>query len=126
VTCGDSKLKLPTSRCQAQPAAGDKLLVGVRPEKVGIVHTEDAAAIPASRNRITGRILASSFIGVSTQFIVDSPSCADFEVYVQNVERDVRLTPGAEVVLHWNLEHTFGLDADQAIDAGVQSVEDAS
>ncbi|MFI5805495.1 ABC transporter ATP-binding protein [Streptomyces sp. NPDC051561] len=126
VTCGDSKLKLPASRCRAQAAAGDKLLVGVRPEKVSIAHADDAASVPESRNRITGRILASSFIGVSTQFVVNSPSCADFEVYVQNIERDARLTPGTEVVLHWNPEHTFGLDADQAIDAGVQSVEDAS
>ncbi|CAM5528488.1 polyamine-transporting ATPase [Streptomyces spiroverticillatus] len=126
VTCGGAKLKLPNARCQAQTATGDKLLVGVRPEKVSIAHADDADSIPDGRNRITGRITASSFIGVSTQFIVDSPACADFDVYVQNIERDSRLAPGAEVVLHWNPEHTFGLDADQAIDAGVQSVEDAS
>ncbi|MEU8888929.1 ABC transporter ATP-binding protein [Streptomyces sp. NPDC048442] len=126
VTCGDSKLKVPGKRCQAQTATGDKLLVGVRPEKVSIIHADNAGTIPDGRNRLTGRIVASSFIGVSTQFVVNSPSCADFEVYVQNVERDVRLVPGTEVVLHWNPEHTFGLDADQAIDAGVQSVEDAS
>ncbi|MFJ2741290.1 ABC transporter ATP-binding protein [Streptomyces sp. NPDC087440] len=126
VTCGDTKIKIPGARCQAQTSTGDKLLVGVRPEKVSITHADDAASIPDGRNRITGRITASSFIGVSTQFIVDSPACADFDVYVQNVERDSRLAPGAEVVLHWNPEHTFGLDGDQAIDAGVQSVEDAS
>ncbi|MFF0742024.1 ABC transporter ATP-binding protein [Streptomyces sp. NPDC004111] len=126
VTCGDTKLKLPTERCRTRTAAGDKILVGVRPEKVSIVHGDDAARIPEGRNRLTGRIVAASFIGVSTQFIVDSPACADFEVYVQNVERDARLAHGTEVVLHWNPEHTFGLDADQAIDAGVQSVEDAS
>ncbi|MCX5203878.1 ABC transporter ATP-binding protein [Streptomyces sp. NBC_00237] len=126
VTCGDAKIKVPGKRCQAQTSTGDKLLVGVRPEKVSITPTDDAGKIPDGRNRMTGRITASSFIGVSTQFIVDSPACADFEVYVQNVERDSRLAPGAEVVLHWNPEHTFGLDADQAIDAGVQSVEDAS
>ncbi|MFJ6699262.1 ABC transporter ATP-binding protein [Streptomyces sp. NPDC091272] len=126
VTCGDSRLKVPGERCQAQTATGDKLLVGVRPEKVSITHADNAGTVADGRNRITGRILASSFIGVSTQFVVDSPTCADFEVYVQNVERDVRLVPGTEVVLHWNPEHTFGLDAGQAIDAGVQSVEDAS
>ncbi len=126
VTCGDVKIKIPAARCRAQTSTGDKLLVGVRPEKVSITHADAAASIPAGRNRITGRIAASSFIGVSTQYIVDSPSCADFDVYVQNVERDSRLAPGAEVVLHWNPDHTFGLDGDQAIDAGVQSVEDAS
>ena len=47
-------------------------------------------------------------------------------MYEQNIERDTRLTPGAEVVLHWNPAHTFGLDAAQAIDAGVEKVEDAA
>ena len=32
--------------------------------------------------------------------------------------------PGAEVVLHWNPAHTFGLDAAQDIDAGVAEVEE--
>ena len=32
--------------------------------------------------------------------------------------------PGAEVVLHWNPAHTFGLDAAQDIDAGVETVEE--
>ncbi|CAM5676183.1 Spermidine/putrescine import ATP-binding protein PotA OS=Streptomyces tendae OX=1932 GN=potA PE=3 SV=1 [Streptomyces tendae] len=44
----------------------------------------------------------SSFIGVSTQYVVDSPVCPEFEVYAQNIDRDPRLVPGAEVVLHWN------------------------
>ena len=44
---------------------------------------------------------------------------ATFEVYAQNIDRDARLVPGAEVVLHWNPAHTFGLDAElQDIDAG--------
>lgn len=67
---------------------------------------------------------ATSFIGVSTQYVIDSPVCAGFEVYVQNVERDTRLVPGADVVLHWNPAHSFGLDAAQDIDAGSASVEE--
>ncbi len=45
-------------------------------------------------------------------------------MYVQNIDRDARLTPGADVVLHWNPAHTFGLDADQDIDAGVETVDE--
>ncbi|MEN8656065.1 ABC transporter ATP-binding protein [Streptomyces sp. 21So2-11] len=122
VTCGGSKLRLPDERCSAGTRSGGKLLVGVRPEKVSLTHADDAAAVPEGRNRITGRIVASSFIGVSTQYVVDSPACAEFEVYAQNIERDARLAPGAEVVMHWNPAHTFGLDADQDIDAGVETV----
>ncbi|MER6627737.1 ABC transporter ATP-binding protein [Streptomyces sp. NPDC000987] len=121
---GGGKLVLPGTRCSAPTTTGGKVLVGVRPEKISVVPAEDAGEIPAGRNRITGTIADSSFIGVSTQFVVDSPVCPDFEVYVQNIDRDPRLAPGAEVVLHWNPAHTFGLDATQDIDAGVETVEE--
>ncbi|WJV45860.1 ABC transporter ATP-binding protein [Streptomyces flavofungini] len=121
---GGGKLTLPTARCTATAGTGDTVLVGVRPEKISIAHADDAGAIPADRNRITGRIAASSFIGVSTQYVVDSPVCDAFEVYAQNIERDTRLVPGAEVVLHWNPAHTFGLDAGQDAEAGVEKVEE--
>jgi spermidine/putrescine transport system ATP-binding protein len=124
VRAGDSKLGLPVARCSAPTAAGGKVLVGVRPEKVSLTHADDAGTVPAGRNSITGRIADTSFIGVSTQFVIDSAVCPEFEVYVQNVDRDARLAPGAEVVLHWNPAHTFGLDASQDIDAGVESVEE--
>ncbi|MFC9586386.1 ABC transporter ATP-binding protein [Streptomyces yangpuensis] len=126
VSASGTTLRLPAARCSTTPRAGGKLLVGVRPEKVSLVPAEEEQAIAAGRNKITGRIAASSFIGVSTQFVVDSPVCPELEVYVQNIERDARLVPGAEVVLHWNPEHTFGLDAAQDIDAGVETVEESA
>ncbi|MEU9355736.1 ABC transporter ATP-binding protein [Streptomyces griseoloalbus] len=119
---GGGKLVLPKARTSASTTTGGKVLVGVRPEKISLIHADDAGGIPEGRNRITGRIADSSFIGVSTQFVVDSPVCSDFEVYVQNIDRDTRLVPGAEVVLHWNPAHTFGLDAAQDIGAGVETV----
>ncbi|WP_327727612.1 ABC transporter ATP-binding protein [Streptomyces sp. NBC_00487] len=116
---GDGKLVLPQARCAAPTATGGKVLVGVRPEKITLTHADDAGDIPVGRNRVNGRITATSFIGVSTQYVIDSSVCPEFEVYVQNIDRDVRLVPGADVVLHWNPAHTFGLDAAQDIDAGV-------
>ncbi|MER8060221.1 MULTISPECIES: ABC transporter ATP-binding protein [unclassified Streptomyces] len=112
------KLVLPAARCSAPTPAGGRVLVGIRPEKIALAHADDAGAIPEGRNRLTGRIADASFIGVSTQYVIDSPACAELSVYVQNVERDARLVPGADVVLHWSPAHTFGLDAAQAIDAG--------
>lgn len=82
------------------------------------------ARYPLYRNRITGKIADSSFIGVSTQYVIDSAVCPEFEVYAQNIDRDSRLVPGADVVLHWSPEHTFGLDAAQDIDAGVETAEE--
>jgi spermidine/putrescine transport system ATP-binding protein len=115
------KLTLPAARCRADVAAGDRVLAGVRPEKITLAHRDDEDAIPAGRNRVQGRIVDSSFIGVSTQYVVDSPVGQELEVFVPNVERDGRLVPGAPVVLHWNPEHTFGLDAAQDIEAGTDT-----
>ncbi|PZT68436.1 spermidine/putrescine ABC transporter ATP-binding protein [Streptomyces sp. SW4] len=117
---GGGKLVLPKERCGAATTPGGKVLVGVRPEKISLTHADDAGEIPEGRNRITGTIADASFIGVSTQYVVDSPVCREFAVYVQNVDRDPRLVPGAEVVLHWSPAHTFGLDAAQDAEAGVE------
>ncbi|MCF3962317.1 ABC transporter ATP-binding protein [Streptomyces fuscigenes] len=115
---GGCKLMLPRDRCSTGTAAGGKVLVGIRPEKITLTHADDAGAIPEGRNRVPGRIADTSFIGVSTQYVVHSPVCPDLAVYAQNIERDARLVPGADVVLHWNPEHTFGLGADQDRSAG--------
>ncbi|MEU9444028.1 ABC transporter ATP-binding protein [Streptomyces sp. NPDC048304] len=115
---GGGKLVLPESRCSAPTATGGKVLVGIRPEKISLTHVDDAGGIPEGRNRLTGKIADASFIGVSTQYVIDSPVCDELSVYVQNVERDGRLVPGADVVLHWSPAHTFGLDAAQSLLAG--------
>ncbi|MEV5550069.1 ABC transporter ATP-binding protein [Streptomyces sp. NPDC052309] len=125
VKAAGDKLVLPAERCSAATTTGGKVLVGVRPEKIGLTHADEAGTVPEGRNRITGKIANTSFIGVSTQYVVDCAACPEFEVYVQNIDRDPRLVPGADVVLHWNPAHTFGLDAAQDIDAGVAEEEAA-
>ncbi|MEZ7005966.1 ABC transporter ATP-binding protein [Streptomyces sp. AD55] len=125
VKAAGDKLLLPAGRCSAPARTGGKVLVGVRPEKIGIAHADEAGAVPEGRNRLTGTIAATSFIGVSTQYVVDCAACPGVEVYVQNIDRDPRLVPGADVVLHWNPAHTFGLDAAQDIDAGLAEEEAA-
>ncbi|MEU9145054.1 ABC transporter ATP-binding protein [Streptomyces sp. NPDC048349] len=126
VSASGTTLRLPAARCATTPRSGGKLLVGVRPEKISLVHADEEHTIAAGRNTVRGRIADSSFIGVSTQYVIDSPVCSELEVYAQNIERDGRLVPGAEVVLHWNPEHTFGLDAAQDIDAGIETVEESA
>ncbi|NUH43286.1 ABC transporter ATP-binding protein [Streptomyces samsunensis] len=125
LTAAGGKLSLPAERCSAPVRTGGKVLVGVRPEKITLAHAGDAGSVPEGRNRVTGRIADSSFIGVSTQYLITTPGSPDITVYEQNIERDARLVPGAEVVLHWNPAHTFGLDAAQDIDAGTELDEEA-
>ncbi|MEU9232725.1 ABC transporter ATP-binding protein [Streptomyces subrutilus] len=126
VSAAGTKLRLPAARCATTPRGGGKLLVGVRPEKISLVPADEEHTIAAGRNKVPGRIADSSFIGVSTQYVIDSPVCPELEVYAQNIERDGRLVPGAEVILHWNPEHSFGLDAAQDIDAGIETVEESA
>ncbi|GAB2771516.1 ABC transporter ATP-binding protein [Streptomyces daliensis] len=115
----DDKLRLPVERCAVEgAAAGDKVLVGVRPEKIALALAADASSVPPDRNRLTGRIRDASYLGVSTQYVIDSPACPELAVYEQNVARDARLAPGADVVLHWDPAHTFALDAAQDAEAG--------
>ncbi len=126
VAAGGGRLT-PAPRAMFGPHRGKhgRILLGIRPEKISLAHADEADTVAARyRNRVTGRITDSSFIGVSTQYVVESPVSKALQVYEQNVERDTRLVPGAEVVLHWNPAHTFGLDAAQDIDAGATSVED--
>ncbi|MFH9423521.1 ABC transporter ATP-binding protein [Streptomyces sp. NPDC017529] len=123
---GDAKLRMPAGRCRTTACTGEKVLAGVRPEKIALAHADDAGAIAEGRNRLPGRIRDASFIGVSTQYLVEAPGAGRLAVYEQNVERDARLAPGAEVVLHWNPAHTFGLDASQDIEAGADTDEEAA
>ncbi|MFD8327002.1 ABC transporter ATP-binding protein [Streptomyces lydicus] len=120
------KLRLPAARCSASARTGEKVLAGVRPEKVALRHTDDAGSVPEGHNRLSGRIKDASFIGVSTQYVVEVPGLDELAVYEQNIERDGRLVPGAEIVLHWSPAHTFGLDATQDIQAGADLDEEAA
>ncbi|MDT0458208.1 ABC transporter ATP-binding protein [Streptomyces sp. DSM 41527] len=123
---GDATLRLPASRCSATARTGGKVLAGFRPEKVTLAHADDAGSLAEGRNRLPARIKDASFIGVSTQYVIEAPGVGELAVYEQNIERDGRLAPGAEVVLHWSPAHTFGLDATQDIQAGADLDEEAA
>ncbi|MFG2097338.1 ABC transporter ATP-binding protein [Streptomyces sp. NPDC048612] len=122
----DTTLRLPAARCRAAARKGEKVLAGIRPEKVSLTHGDDADAVADGRNRLSGRIKDAGFIGVSTQYVVEVPGLGELAVYEQNVERDGRLVPGADIVLHWSPAHTFGLDAAQDIQAGADLDEEAA
>ncbi|MFG2227112.1 ABC transporter ATP-binding protein [Streptomyces sp. NPDC048644] len=126
LTAGGAELRLPARRCGAPARPGGKVLAGVRPEKVALAHADDAGALPEGRNRLPARIKDAGFIGVSTQYVVTAPGVGELAVYAQNIERDGRLIPGADVVLHWSPAHTFGLDAAQDIGAGADLDEEAA
>ncbi|MEU8514796.1 ABC transporter ATP-binding protein [Kitasatospora sp. NPDC048722] len=113
LTVAGARLAVPKARCST---GSRQVHLGVRPEKITIEH--GSAEVADGRNRLAGTVLDSSFIGVSTQYVVRTDGGQEVTVFEQNMERDARIVPGAPVVLHWNPAHSFALDAAQAIDAG--------
>jgi spermidine/putrescine transport system ATP-binding protein len=73
--------------------------IGIRPEKIRPDGSE--------ANALTGTVAESAYIGVSTQYIVDTPA-GSVSLYVQNDRPGVpALAPGERLTLSWSPESTF-------------------
>ena len=82
--------------------------VGVRPEKIRL--HEASSEVPSGHNHLTGVVRDASYLGVSTQYLVEARGGARIMVYEQNVERATKAelwTTGEEVQLTWSPDHTF-------------------
>ncbi len=80
--------------------------IGVRPEKARLLPASEPAE--AGANRLSGTIRDVSYIGVSTQYIIDTPSGDELVAIVQNAGRGARhLLRGESVQLFWDPENTF-------------------
>ncbi|MCZ3388383.1 MAG: ABC transporter ATP-binding protein [Actinomycetia bacterium] len=111
------RMAMPTSRVHSER---DEVWVGVRPEKMQI----SRAGTPTDgENAVTGVVTDASYIGVSTQYLVNLPWGQEVGVFAQNLSTEGPLSAGDSVVLHWNPAHTFALDATQDAEAGAEKVE---
>ncbi len=86
--------------------------VGVRPEKLRIVALDgDATADPAAGlNTLEGTILDASYVGVSTQYLIETSAEQRLTVYAQNLETggaQEALADGQRVRVTWKPQHTF-------------------
>lgn len=96
--------------------------VGVRPEKIRIHHDDDPT--PAGHNHLAGTITDASYMGVSTQYLVETTSGARVMVYEQNITRTTKeelWARGEQVHLTWAPEHTFVVEVpdEPGADLGV-------
>jgi spermidine/putrescine transport system ATP-binding protein len=92
--------------------------LGVRPEKIRLHRVEDD--VPGSQNQLIGTVLDASYLGVSTQYIVEGRGGVRLTVYEQNVERTVHGSlhrPGEDVKLVWSPDHTFVVRVPEAAPA---------
>lgn len=109
VSVGDKVLEVPASRTKV--TAGD-ITVGVRPEKIEISRSEPKAS--ASRTVLgPGKVVDTSFTGVSTQYIVEIPGVKPMTVFEQN-DGDI-VAAGSKVWLSWATEYSFGLPFDSDV-----------
>lgn len=99
--------RVPASR---NAARGSAILVGVRPEKVTLLDAVDAPRVPDSHNRLEGTVTDVSYTGVSTQYLIRAPWGQELTVFEQNDIVGDRSAVGDPVVMHWAVEHTFGLE----------------
>ncbi|MBC9944214.1 ABC transporter ATP-binding protein [Leucobacter sp. cx-328] len=114
-----SRISVPRNRSQRD--AGD-ITVGVRPEKLRL-HREQPSSHDAATNVLgPGVITDVSFIGVSTQYTVESGVFGSVQVFAQNVEAGPAASLGDTVWLSWLVEHTFGL-LDDRLDTGALTTE---
>jgi spermidine/putrescine transport system ATP-binding protein len=111
------RLWLPAERNRAASA---DVLLGVRPEKIHLVHSSAHHELEARTNRLAGGVVTdASFAGVSVQYVVRTPWGQDLTVFAQNLHLTERFGPGTPVDLVWEPAHTFGLAGDAT--AGVES-----
>jgi spermidine/putrescine transport system ATP-binding protein len=88
--------------------------LGIRPEKLRVVaagngQAADAAA-SADLNAVEGTVLDASYIGVSTQYLVETRDGHRMTAYAQNLETAgvaEALADGQKVRLTWQPRHTF-------------------
>lgn len=98
-------LRLPAANRPA--AAATDLYVGVRPEKLHM--TSAGAQLPAGHNALQATITDSSFMGVSTQYVVRTAWEQELTVFAQNMGVDGMRPRGTAVQLHWDPQHTFAV-----------------
>jgi len=99
---------------QAPAAAtnGDtSVRIGIRPEKLRVTPSRAEAPHAAEdTNALEGTVLDASYIGVSTQYIVETADGQKLTVYAQNLETSGAsegLADGQAVRLSWKPQHTF-------------------
>jgi spermidine/putrescine transport system ATP-binding protein len=104
----DTAIRVP----RALVDGSDRVEIGVRPEKIRLSETD--APTTAGHNRLTGTVRDASYLGVSTQYQVESGG-GTLTVYEQNVERATRAelwARGDKVQMTWSPDHSFVVPPD--------------
>ncbi|MGH2429654.1 MAG: ABC transporter ATP-binding protein [Candidatus Limnocylindria bacterium] len=106
----------------SEPMDGSsRVRIGVRPEKLKVIALDDAQPTTpvGASNTLEGTILDASYVGVSTQYLVETADGHRLTVYAQNLETSGAsevLADGQRVRLAWKPQHTFVIRATGVIE----------
>ena len=90
----------------ATPAAGDAVIVAIRPERLTIEPAE-GAAVADDVNHVEGRVRQGTYLGDQTEYRVDTTEAGEMIVRRQNAagaNNGPGLGPGDRVVISWREE----------------------
>jgi len=111
----DVTLYVPLSSTEIRSG---RIVFGVRPEKVKIV---DQGKPGLPKNQINGSIKLTAFVGVSTQYEVITNWGQEVSAFEQNIDPTDLGRPGQAVTLAWEPRHSFVLDPDDDLTAGLDT-----
>ena len=111
VSVHGNRIVVPASRNFATNTSEKAILIGIRPEKISIERSE--------ANTLGGGVITDiSFVGVSTQFLIQMPWGQELAVFEQNDGGASDLAKGDTVSLSWKPAFTFALDGTADLEAG--------
>ncbi|MET7393590.1 ABC transporter ATP-binding protein [Dactylosporangium sp. NPDC005572] len=93
------RYSVPAARARA---ADGTVWLGVRPEKLHV-----GTELPAGHQGVRGIVTDSSYMGVSTQYLVRAEWGDEFTVFVPNQGVSAPLAVASEVTVSWRPEHAF-------------------
>jgi spermidine/putrescine transport system ATP-binding protein len=96
------RFSLPAARCRVD---GGPAWLGVRPEKMHLA--SGLEKVPSGHQCVTGIITDSSYVGVSTQYLVRPAWGDELTVFVPNSGVAAPQAVASEVTVHWRPEHAF-------------------
>ncbi|HET6380955.1 MAG TPA: ABC transporter ATP-binding protein [candidate division Zixibacteria bacterium] len=102
--------------------------VGVRPEKLRVEPAEaTTSGGDGAVNSLGGTVLDASYIGVSTQYLIQTNDGHRMVVYAQNLEvsgASAALSDGQSVRVSWKPQHSFVIEASQHVHGDPHSQEE--
>jgi spermidine/putrescine transport system ATP-binding protein len=107
----DTRIRAPRGTL----ARAQTVSVGIRPEKIRL-HL-GSAELPSGHNHLSGVVRDASYLGVSTQYLIEAAGGARLTVFEQNVERATRSelwAPGEDVQMTWSADHSFVIAEPEA------------